>query len=79
MVGMMRNSGTNVALLETSGQLYKVQAGNYIGQNFGLITRVTETEVQLKEIVQDAAGEWVERTSKLVLQEAARPQQGSKR
>lgn len=79
MVGMMRNAGANVALLETSGQLHKVQVGNYVGQNFGLITRVTETEVQLKEIVQDAAGEWVERTAKLVLQEAARPQQGSKR
>lgn len=79
MVGMMRNAGANVALLETSGQLHKVQVGNYIGQNFGLITHVSETEVQLKEIVQDAAGEWVERTSKLVLQEAVRPQQGSKR
>ncbi len=79
MVGMMRNTGANVALLETAGQLHKVQAGNYIGQNFGLITRVSETEVQLKEIVQDAAGEWVERTAKLILQEAARPQQGSKR
>jgi len=78
MVGMMRNEHANVALLETSGQLHKVSVGNYIGQNFGLITRVSETEVQLKEIVQDAAGEWVERTAKLVLQEAARPQQGSK-
>ncbi|HRK57350.1 MAG TPA: pilus assembly protein PilP, partial [Burkholderiaceae bacterium] len=77
MVGMMRNQAANVALLEASGQLYKVQVGNYIGQNFGLITRVSETEVQLKEIVQDAAGEWVERTAKLMLQEASRPQQGS--
>lgn len=79
MVGVMRNAGANVALLETSGQLHKVQVGNYIGQNFGLITRVAESEVQLKEIVQDAAGEWVERPAKLELQEAARPQQGSKR
>lgn len=79
MVGVMRNAGSNVALLETSGQLHKVQVGNYLGQNFGLVTRVAETEVQLKEIVQDAAGEWVERTAKLELQEAARPQQGSKR
>ena len=79
MVGVMRNAGANVALLETSGQLHKVSVGNYVGQNFGLITRVTETEVQLKEIVQDAAGEWVERPAKLELQEAARPQSGSKR
>lgn len=77
MVGMMRQSGTNVALLETNGATHLVRVGNYIGQNFGLVTRISETEVQLKEIVQDAAGEWVERPSKLELQEAAARQQGS--
>src|SRR5688572_1011466 len=70
MVGMMRRAGVNVALVETSGGTNLVRSGNYMGQNFGLVTRVAETEIQLKEIVQDAAGEWVERTSKLELQEA---------
>ncbi|HXF46041.1 MAG TPA: pilus assembly protein PilP [Burkholderiaceae bacterium] len=81
MVGMMRQGGTNVALLETNGVTHLVRVGNYVGQNFGLITRISETEVQLKEIVQDAAGEWVERPAKLELQEAkaARVAQGSKR
>lgn len=81
MVGMMRQSGTNVALLETNGVTHLVRVGNYVGQNFGLITRISETEVQLKEIVQDAAGEWVERPAKLELQEAsaARAAQGSKK
>jgi type IV pilus assembly protein PilP len=80
MVGMMHQRGTNVALLETNGSTHIVRIGNYIGQNFGLVTRISETEVQLKEIVQDAAGEWVERPAKLELQEAAAaPQHGSKR
>jgi type IV pilus assembly protein PilP len=81
MVGMMRQSGTNVALLETSGATHLIRVGNYVGQNFGLVTRILETEVQLKEIVQDAAGEWVERPAKLELQESAARQQspGSKR
>lgn len=78
MVGMMRQSGTNVALLESNGSTHMVRVGNYVGQNFGLITRISETEVQLKEIVQDAAGEWVERPARLELQEGAArsPQQG---
>src|SRR5882724_10229489 len=71
MVGMMRQSGTNVALLETNGATHLVRVGSYVGQNFGLITRISESELQLKEIVQDAAGEWVERPAKLELQEAA--------
>lgn len=79
MVGMMRQAGTNVALVETNGTTHMLRLGNYIGQNFGLVTRISEAEVQLKEIVQDAAGEWVERPAKLELQEATLPQQGRKR
>jgi len=80
MVGMMRQGGNNVALLETNGATHMVRVGNYAGQNFGLVTRISETEVVLKEIYQDAAGEWVERPQKLELQETqAASGQGSKR
>lgn len=78
MVGTLRQQGNNVALIDASGQTFMVRSGNYIGQNFGLVTKISETEVDLKEIVQDAAGEWVERPAKLELQEAA-ARQGSKR
>ncbi len=80
MVGMMRQGGKNVALLEANGATHMVRVGNYAGQNFGLVTRISETEVTLKEIYQDAAGEWVERPQKLELQESqAASGQGSKR
>jgi type IV pilus assembly protein PilP len=72
MVGTMRQNNKDVALLNTGGATHLVQVGNYVGQNFGLVTRISETEVQIKEIVQDAAGDWVERPTKLELQEAAR-------
>ena len=52
--------------------LYYVKAGEYIGQNYGRVTKIGETELVLREIVQDAAGEWIERTSTLQLQEKAR-------
>ena len=77
MVGMMRQRNVNVALLKSGGTTHMVRVGNYVGQNFGLVTRISESEVQIKEIVQDAAGEWVERPAKLELQEAA--QTGGKR
>lgn len=77
MVGMMRRNNINVALLQGGGTTHMVRVGNYVGQNFGLVTRISEAEVQIKEIVQDAAGEWVERPAKLELQEAA--QTGGKR
>ncbi len=82
MVGTLRQAGNQVALIDAAGQTFMVRRGNYIGQNFGLVTKISETEVDLKEIVQDAAGEWIERPTKLELQEAAQKlagQQGSQR
>ena len=82
MVGTLRQAGNQVALIDAAGQTFMVRRGNYMGQNFGLVTKISETEVDLKEIVQDAAGEWIERPTKLELQEAAgrqSGQQGSKR
>ncbi|MDB5762819.1 MAG: pilus assembly protein PilP [Herminiimonas sp.] len=69
MVGTLEKPGLSYALLQADKTVYQVKAGNYIGQNFGMITKVTDTEVELKEIVQDASGDWVERKAKLELQE----------
>lgn len=69
MVGTMQKPGLNYALLQVERSIFHVKVGNYIGQNFGMVTRITDTEVELKEIVRDASGEWVERMAKLELQE----------
>jgi type IV pilus assembly protein PilP len=53
--------------------LYQVKVGDYLGQNYGRIQRINETEVVLREVVQDAAGEWIERSSSLQLQEKGTP------
>lgn len=73
MVGSLIKGGTKQAIIQADKGIYQVKAGNYVGQNFGVVTGVTETEVMLKELVEDANGDWSERTSKLLLQE--RPQE----
>jgi type IV pilus assembly protein PilP len=72
MVGSLARAGQPFALLRVDNLLYQVKAGDYLGQNYGRITKIAETEIALREIVQDAAGEWIERTSTLQLQEKAR-------
>jgi type IV pilus assembly protein PilP len=72
MVGSVSKEGRPHALLKVDNLLYQVSVGQYLGQNYGKITRISETEVVLREIVQDAAGEWIERTSNLMLQERGR-------
>ncbi len=72
MVGSVTREGRPYALLRVDKLLYQVKVGDYLGQNYGKITKISETGIDLREVVQDAAGEWIERTSALQLQEKAR-------
>jgi type IV pilus assembly protein PilP len=72
MVGSVNKQGQPVALLRVDNLLYQVKIADHLGQNYGKIVKISETDVVLREIVQDAAGEWIERTSTLQLQERAR-------
>lgn len=72
MVGSLVKVGQPVALVRVDNLLYQVRVGNYLGQNYGRITKVSETGLSLREIVQDAAGEWIERTATLQLQEVTK-------
>ncbi|MES2353746.1 MAG: pilus assembly protein PilP [Pseudomonadota bacterium] len=67
MVGTLEKHKEFFALVKADNTVYRVKKGNYMGQNFGLITDIGDTEVKLKEIVQDAAGDWTERVSTIQL------------
>lgn len=68
MVGSLNKNNALVALLRVDKLLYQVKVGNYLGQNYGRITKITDSEIILREIAQDAAGEWIERKVNLQLQ-----------
>jgi type IV pilus assembly protein PilP len=72
MLGTITQQKETFALVKAGPNLYRVRKGNYMGQNFGVITSIDESEIKLKELVQDSGGEWVERTSSLQLVEAKR-------
>lgn len=72
MVGSLTKAGQPVALVRVDNLLYQVKPGNYLGQNYGRVTKISETEVTLREIAQDAAGEWIERAATLQLQERSK-------
>lgn len=68
MVGSLQQNDIIYALIKSpEGTLYRVKIGNHLGQNFGRISQISESEVKLLEIVQDGVNEWVERTSALML------------
>ena len=70
MVGTMEQQEDNWALInDTDGTIHRVQPGNYAGQNHGKITRITEYEVELTEIVPDGIGGWIERQASIAISE----------
>ncbi len=77
MIGRINDGRRNLALLQVGGLVYQAKVGNHAGQNFGRITSVTESEVKLIEMVQDAAGDWTERETVLQLQTTS-PQETKK-
>jgi type IV pilus assembly protein PilP len=72
MLGTITQHKETHALVKAGPNLYRVRKGNYMGQNFGVITAIDESQISLKELVQDSTGDWVERMSALQLVEAKR-------
>ena len=68
MVGTLEKDKTMYALVRSNDRtVYQVRAGNYMGQNFGIITSITDGDIRLRELVQDSSGDWAERQSRLLL------------
>lgn len=70
MVGTIEKKGVVHAVLQVDRAVHQVVVGQHLGQNDGRITSIDDNTVNLREIVQDATGDWVERMSKLELQES---------
>jgi type IV pilus assembly protein PilP len=70
MVGTLQQKKDIYALVKTpDNNLFRVKPGNYLGQNFGRITGISESDIKLKEIVQDSSGGWEEKDQVLLLQD----------
>jgi type IV pilus assembly protein PilP len=75
MVGTLARNKTTYALVRTpESDVFQVRAGNYMGQNYGVIIEIGDGELKLKELLQDGAGDWTERSSSLQLQQQAEQQ-----
>ena len=72
MLGTITQNKDTFALVKAGPNLYRVKKGNYMGQNFGVITAIDEGQISVKELVQDSTGDWVERMSSLQMLEAKR-------
>lgn len=68
MVGTLSQNKDVYALVRAGASLFRVKKGNYMGPNFGVITGIDESQINIKEVVQDSGGDWVERSTSLQMQ-----------
>ncbi|MGI9303426.1 MAG: pilus assembly protein PilP [Gammaproteobacteria bacterium] len=70
MVGTLSRGPTLWALVKTPDQtIQRVAQGNYVGQNYGKITQVTEATIDILEIIPNGSGGWEERQGSIALSE----------
>jgi len=72
MVGTLTQNKDVYALVKAGANLFRVKKGNHMGLNFGVIVGIDESQVSVKEVVQDSGGDWVERSTSLQMQGAGR-------
>jgi type IV pilus assembly protein PilP len=76
MVGTLQRGKNTYALVRTTDKdVYQIKVGNYMGQNFGVVVEINDGEIRLKELVQDGAGDWTERSSTIQLAETDQRQE----
>ncbi|MDX2463397.1 MAG: pilus assembly protein PilP [Porticoccus sp.] len=70
MVGALSKNEQIWSLVnDGSGGIHRVTTGNYMGKNHGRIISVTNSKIDVIEVVPDGQGEWVERPRTLALKE----------
>jgi type IV pilus assembly protein PilP len=68
MIGYLNINRRPIAVIQVEDKVKQIKVGEYLGLDFGMVTNITDKEVVMRELIQDSAGDWSERTSSLYLQ-----------
>ena len=70
MVGTVNKESTLWALIKTpDGGVQSIKKDNYLGQNYGQVLSISETEIAIKEVVPNGSGGYKERETLIVLKD----------
>lgn len=68
MVGTLADRRATFGLIQTTdGLVWRVSVGNHMGQNYGRIVAISDSEIQLVEIISDGLGGYLERPAAIAL------------
>lgn len=70
MVGVIEQDTDRWGLIrDAEGTIHRIKPGNYAGTNYGKIKRISDTEIQLTELIRDSIGNWIQRPATLMMDE----------
>ena len=70
MVGVLEQGDNMWRLIEDPKQVvHRIKVGNYMGQNEGHVTGISESEIFLVEIIPDGVGGYIERDASIAIGE----------
>jgi len=68
MVGtLMRGKQAWAVIQAPDGTVHRAQVGDHLGQNSGMIHKISDEKVDLIELIQGTLGDWIEREANLSL------------
>jgi type IV pilus assembly protein PilP len=68
MVGTLGDRQASFGLVQTNdGLVHRVRVGEHMGQNYGRIISISDSEIQLVEIISDGLGGYLERPAAIAL------------
>lgn len=67
-VGKLEQTGKSIAMVNVDKHIHRVVVGQYVGQNFGRIIKINDGSLTVRELIQDATGEWKQQIVNLEMQ-----------
>ena len=71
MLGMRKKKGETYGVVRVDNKIHHVKVGQYVGQNYGRVVRITDQEIVLRELVREGVSEWKEKMTSLKLEASA--------
>jgi len=71
MLGMLKKNGETYGVVRVDNKIHHVKVGQYLGQNYGRVIRISDQEIVLRELVREGVSDWKEKMTSLKLEGSA--------
>lgn len=71
MLGMLKKNGETYGVVRVDNKIHHIKVGQYLGQSYGRVVRISDQEIVLRELVREGVSDWKEKMTSLKLEASA--------